>query len=348
MDSQVTYLELSEGREHKFYEVTVAGAVLTIRYGRIGTEGQSKTITAAAPAEATREATKKLAEKRRKGYADAVPGQTARKAVEKPRGRLHRTLEPYRAQIEATLKPVMFLTLHDSQPGPMGSMVGGTPYRRQGESWPAAPDGTPMTFLAQLNFAELPKLLGFPTSGLLQFFIGTNDLYGCDFMRPGRANPAVYEVRWIPQPVTDLFLLDDTTPDHAGEYSPLPAGRGMGITGELAEHPMSDRDRLFTQAIGIDFLDEGSSPDEDLSKGEWLEERYDEATLFGHQVGGHPTFTQEDPRLPDDPRVLLFQLDSDWQRGVMWGDSGIANFFIHPDDLARRDFSHVAYNWDCC
>jgi len=122
----------------------------------------------------------------------------------------------------------------------------------------------------------------------------------------------------------------------------------MGITGELAEHPMSDRDRLFTQAIGIDFLDEGSSPDEDLSKGEWLEERYDEATLFGHQVGGHPTFTQEDPRLPDDPRVLLFQLDSDWQRGVMWGDSGIANFFIHPDDLARRDFSHVAYNWDCC
>ncbi|MDN5490601.1 MAG: DUF1963 domain-containing protein, partial [Acinetobacter sp.] len=32
---------------------------------------------------------------------------------------------------------------------------------------------------------------------------------------------------------------------------------------------------------------------------------------------------------------------------IMWGDSGVGNFFIHPDDLEKRDFSKVVYNWDC-
>nr|WP_281402006.1 DUF1963 domain-containing protein [Xanthomonas theicola] len=39
------------------------------------------------------------------------------------------------------------------------------------------------------------------------------------------------------------------------------------------------------------------------------------------------------------------QLDSD--QAMMWGDSGIADFFIDPADLHRGDFSPVAYNWDC-
>lgn len=31
---------------------------------------------------------------------------------------------------------------------------------------------------------------------------------------------------------------------------------------------------------------------------------------------------------------------------LKWGENGIANFFIHPDDLKKRDFSKVLYNWD--
>ena len=33
---------------------------------------------------------------------------------------------------------------------------------------------------------------------------------------------------------------------------------------------------------------------------------------------------------------------------VMWGDSGVGNFFINAEDLKRLDFSNVVYNWDCC
>ncbi|WP_343125143.1 DUF1963 domain-containing protein [Xanthomonas theicola] len=58
-----------------------------------------------------------------------------------------------------------------------------------------------------------------------------------------------------------------------------------------------------------------------------------------------PEFTQEDPRKPQDAQVLRLQLDSD--QAMMWGDSGIADFFIDPADLHRGDFSPVAYNWDC-
>ncbi|MDE5859478.1 MAG: DUF1963 domain-containing protein, partial [Oscillospiraceae bacterium] len=32
---------------------------------------------------------------------------------------------------------------------------------------------------------------------------------------------------------------------------------------------------------------------------------------------------------------------------IMWGDMGVANFFISENDLKNLDFSKVAYNWDC-
>ena len=31
----------------------------------------------------------------------------------------------------------------------------------------------------------------------------------------------------------------------------------------------------------------------------------------------------------------------------MWGDVGEAVFMIRADDLAARDFSRVAFYWDC-
>lgn len=78
-----TYLELSEAGEgaHKFYEVTVAGKKVTIRYGRIGDAGQSSTKSYASEKAAKADADKKLQEKRRKGYADAVMGARKKRAV---------------------------------------------------------------------------------------------------------------------------------------------------------------------------------------------------------------------------------------------------------------------------
>lgn len=74
--SQTTYLELSEegGSAHKYYLVEVAGADVTITYGRIGTSGQVRSSRHATLQKAAAFAEKKIGEKVRKGYQPAVRG----------------------------------------------------------------------------------------------------------------------------------------------------------------------------------------------------------------------------------------------------------------------------------
>ena len=79
----------------------------------------------------------------------------------------------------------------------------------------------------------------------------------------------------------------------------------------------------------------------------------DASNEFGFKIGGYPSFTQEDPRsygANTSHTALLLQLDS-WSAkgdtGIMFGDCGVANWFITPEALANCDFSDVLYNWDC-
>ena len=84
---------------------------------------------------------------------------------------------------------------------------------------------------------------------------------------------------------------------------------------------------------------------------------YDELCNTGHWLLGYPFFTQYDPRGYGEEATanyydtLLFQMDSDMIDGedyVLWGDCGVANFFINSEALKKKDFSKVMYNWDCC
>lgn len=78
-----TYLELSEdgGGSHKFYEVIVDKTKVSIRYGRIGDPGQKQEQKFGSASEAEAFAKKKIGEKARKGYAAAVMGERAKRAV---------------------------------------------------------------------------------------------------------------------------------------------------------------------------------------------------------------------------------------------------------------------------
>lgn len=69
----------------------------------------------------------------------------------------------------------------------------------------------------------------------------------------------------------------------------------------------------------------------------------------GHKIGGYAYFTQSDPREHDDKLkndVLLLQIDTDEE--IMFGDSGVANFFINKEDLINKNFEKAYFNWDCC
>ncbi|WP_328316902.1 WGR domain-containing protein [Streptomyces sp. NBC_00388] len=80
---ETTYLELSQegAGAHKFYEVTVSGTTVAVRYGRIGAEGQRQVSSFPTAVKAQAAAAKKVGEKVRKGYAPAVRGLRAARAV---------------------------------------------------------------------------------------------------------------------------------------------------------------------------------------------------------------------------------------------------------------------------
>ena len=71
---------------------------------------------------------------------------------------------------------------------------------------------------------------------------------------------------------------------------------------------------------------------------------------------GYPFFTQYDPRENNEALrrfdTVLLQIDSEYSKEhpdyeIMWGDAGVANFFINGDALRKGDFSEIMYSWDC-
>ncbi|MDB4960586.1 MAG: hypothetical protein JWP01_585 [Myxococcales bacterium] len=78
----VTRLEYVGDGSSKFWEVSTDGTTLVVRFGRIGTDGQTKTKVCGTPASAESEAQKLTAEKLKKGYAPATGGVAAKPSSE--------------------------------------------------------------------------------------------------------------------------------------------------------------------------------------------------------------------------------------------------------------------------
>lgn len=60
--------EFIEGTSSKFWEVSSSGTKLTVRYGRIDTNGQTQTKSFTTPVAAVQHAEKQIASKLAKGY----------------------------------------------------------------------------------------------------------------------------------------------------------------------------------------------------------------------------------------------------------------------------------------
>jgi uncharacterized protein (TIGR02996 family) len=76
--------EFEEGSSHKFWEIVVEGNAFTVRYGKVGTEGQVQTKTFKDAIKAEVEANKKIAEKTKKGYAEVEVAAPAGGTASKP------------------------------------------------------------------------------------------------------------------------------------------------------------------------------------------------------------------------------------------------------------------------
>ena len=258
-----------------------------------------------------------------------------------------------------TAAPCWKLTLHPEGPcGLLDSKVGGLPYWDPGLPYPVDSQGNQMTLLAQLNFAQLGTEDPLPRAGVLQFFIGQDDAFGIDYDEPDRQKN--FRVVYHPEPDPALTLEQIQAlelPTHVEADLCTPVIREAAFTAEKTVGYMGPGDcrfdALFREVVqAVTGEDIGDKHEYQYFDGADRDYLYDQLSAAGHRLLGYPFFTQYDPREPDSPYdTLLFQLDSDMADDrkdlVLWGDCGVGNFFINGEDLLRRDFSRVLYNWDC-
>jgi len=262
-------------------------------------------------------------------------------------------------------RPAVRFTLEAGEPGLCESKAGGTPYLPRDMAWPVDSEGRGMTLLAQVDCSGLAGLPDFPTTGLLQFFVALNDVWGLDF--DDQTNPSGFRVLYHEtiDPSVTKEEVEAKRPPAQGDWDSPVFQTCRILLQPTTEQGINENDPRFDPLFAEKW--NKLCPEAPVS-GTWdvhqlVPDRlrdYDATSQPGwqspyHQLGGYPYFTQEDPRDGteyEDLDVLLFQLDSDGDKQVgdlvLWGDCGVANFFVKREALKRRDFSRVCYNWDCC
>lgn len=271
--------------------------------------------------------------------------------LEKFRSRFATTVEPY---IDIQTRSTRKTTLWQSK-------FAGFPYLPKSFEYPVTPEGDPLHLLAQINFDEVPNLEGYPTTGILQFYIARDEMYGLNYENP--TNQTKFRVLYFPEVdlnKNNLITNFDFLPilwdyDDGGILLPFLVSPSysphrddcFALSFDMKYAPISEFDYRFEKLIGDEIWDVFEANDRALS------DEYREKFAEGHRIGGYPHFTQADFRefLPEneEPYVLLLQIDCDpgWKISIQWGDMGVCNFWIKPSALKNLDFSEVLYNWDC-
>jgi len=233
------------------------------------------------------------------------------------------------------------------------SKIGGSPNLEKSQSWPTW-KGKPLSFLAQLDFSEMAAVASvpdFPKTGRILFFYDQEQsTWGFDPKDEGS-----WRVLF-----QNNVSSDDTSTD-------LP--RGLDENYIYIERPIGFH---LIQSYP-DSLSRIKTDYKALSESEWDELIEMKMGCYGeqpkHQIGGYPCAVQDDsmelecqlasngvycgdPSGYKDPRrqalehgkddwILLFQLDSDDDAGMMWGDAGTLYFWIRRQELLLSDFSKV-------
>jgi uncharacterized protein YwqG len=250
-------------------------------------------------------------------------------------------LAPFIEKIKATRKEAMKITPRPEVPStPWQSCFGGNPYLPASAEFPVNDQGEHLFFLAQINFEEAPRMNAFPEKGLLQFFIFDDATYGQDAEDPYRQNS--WRVVYYPEIIRDpSALVSDFSFLREYNNPPLTIGQAYSLSFEISFEYLPVDDYRFELIFGRGFFKQ-------FGENSWMvfDEYYERFGADGHKLGGYPDFAQDDPRSPEENLELLFQLDSDYDIQCMWGDVGVGNFFIRPEELEALDFSRVYYHWD--
>jgi uncharacterized protein YwqG len=265
--------------------------------------------------------------------------------------------------IETTKLPTIML---NASPGAdlslYQSKFGHYPLLPQEVDYPKDERDNYLFLLAQINFSEMPRLEGYPSSGYLQFYIANDDEYGFD-PNDGTSQKnfriLFFEESEVTNPQTDFTFLDNAfdknkVTNKKNEFSffndilnkdklPFRGAYTLTFTPATDYVRFGDIRRGDKETFRITDLQEIYPA---LDEDDIMDAAYDHFKPLGHKIGGYAYFTTEDPRLWNEQYkdyLLLLQVDS--EEGIRWKGDGVVNFFIHPNDLARKDFSKVLFNF---
>lgn len=113
-DSQPRMFELKEGTSDKFWEISLEGQSHTVRYGRVGTDGQSKTKEFDSAEKALASCEKLIRQKTGKGYREVTGATDSRQKQAEQAQAQAKEREPFiRAILEAPDDPAAYLVYAD-------------------------------------------------------------------------------------------------------------------------------------------------------------------------------------------------------------------------------------------
>ena len=254
------------------------------------------------------------------------------------------------------------------------SKCGGVPYLPAGVQAPTNQDGKPLGMVAQINCAELPKNELYPKTGILQFWLDPYDELGLGINLKNPVSQVNTRVIYYPHHKdTNLcahaLVMPDQEKQTEMEFMAWPVhvdqGWEIGLSFEEASEGITPQNwwvyqsrfvelwnELYPQQPIGDFagIDAYAPADEERPSVMFYRD-IDQGSY--HKLGGHPEFTQQDPRQEHDgfdnyTITLLTMFSEDAEKFVtVWGDQGTANWLITPEQLKNRDFSKVLFEWSC-
>ncbi len=254
-----------------------------------------------------------------------------------------------------------------------GSKFGGLPYWDNSQPYPTDKKGNKLKLLAQFNLSEVSNAchsdIGLlPDKGILQFFLLSDDdyLYGSDL--DDYTNDNHFRVIYHPSinknvTIGDVVKLNIPVADaSANDYEPITGEIGLDFDiQKRASAEYGDFKEMFIKkAASYGWQIENNADNTgdlyDCLDSDAGDELFECAFNEENCLLGYPVFVQSDPRFDEERYAKydtqLFQMvgsdeGDETEFMSIWGDMGIAHFFINRNKLIEKDFTDILYYWDC-
>ena len=129
------------------------------------------------------------------------------------------------------------------------SKIGGTPYLPKNAEYPYhAEKKHPLTLVAQINFAEVPPLPGFPERGILQVFVDGLD-YGLGNDFENLSEQAGWRIMYYPELLPENELQTDFSAYQATDSECLPFSGEFPLIFQAASEEEEDADSINLKGI---------------------------------------------------------------------------------------------------